>query len=55
MALNSVHFGAGPTHMDNVDCTGSESNLIDCHHSPSVYCRYGHNEDAGVRCQGTFV
>ena len=54
VAFNSAHFGAGtgPIYLDDVDCTGSEAILIDCHHSSNVYCRYGHNEDAGVRCQG---
>ena len=57
IAFSNAHFGAGtgPIYLDNVDCSGSESNLIDCQHSPSVYCRYGHNEDAGVRCQGKFA
>ena len=57
VAFSSAHFGAGtgPIHLDNVDCTGSESNLIDCQHISNVYCRYGHNEDAGVRCQGKFA
>ena len=45
-------FGAGPIHLDNVDCTGRESNLTDCPHSSFVSCSSGHSEDAGVRCQG---
>ena len=57
VAFSSALFGAGtgPIHLDNVDCIGSESNLIDCPHSSNVHCLYGHNEDAGVRCQGTFA
>ena len=57
VAFSNALFGAGtgPIHLDNVDCTGSESNLIDCQHISNVYCRHGHNEDAGVRCQGKFA
>ena len=53
IAFSSAHFGngAGPIHLDNVDCTGSESNLIDCPHSSFVNC-YSWNGGAGVRCQG---
>ena len=57
VAFTNAHFGrgAGPIHLDNVDCSGSESGLTDCSHSSSASCRYGHSEDAGVRCQGKFV
>ena len=34
--------------MDNVQCNGTESYLINCTHSTSHNC--GHSEDAGVRC-----
>ena len=44
--------GAGPIHLDGVDCRGSENRLIDCSRSPSVNCTNNHSEDAGVRCQG---
>jgi len=57
VAFSSAHFGAGagPIYLDNVDCTGRESNLINCPHSSFVSCYYGHSEDAGVRCQGRFA
>ena len=49
-----AHFGAGTgtIHLDGVGCTGSETSLINCPRSSSVYCYRGHSEDAGVRCQG---
>ena len=54
LVLTSAHFGAGigSTHLDNVECSGTENYLINCSHSSQVECRYGHLEDAGVRCQG---
>ena len=54
VAFSGARFGVGTgaIHLDDVGCTGSETNLTDCPRSPSVYCRYGHSEDAGVRCQG---
>ena len=57
VAFSSAHFGAGvgPIYLDNVDCSGSESNLTDCQSSSFVSCYYGHSEDAGVRCQGRFT
>ena len=54
VAFSSAHFGAGvgPIHLDNVGCTGSETNLTDCSYDSIVNCLRGHSEDAGVRCQG---
>ena len=54
VAFSNAHFGAGTgtIYLDNVGCTGSETNLTSCPRSSSVYCYRGHSEDAGVRCQG---
>ena len=54
VAFSRAHFGAGTgtIYLDNVGCTGSENNLIDCSRSTTVSCLGGHSEDAGVRCQG---
>ena len=54
VAFTSAHFssGVGPIHLNNVDCSGSETNLIDCSHSSTVSCNNGHSEGAGVRCPG---
>ena len=51
--FSGAHFGAGigPIHLDTVQCSGSESSLIQCPKS-SVNCTNGHSQDAGVRCQG---
>ena len=55
VAFSGAHFGAGagPIHLDNVGCTGSETNLTDCSYNSVVNCLRGHSEDAGVRCQGS--
>ena len=54
VAFSNAHFGAGTgtIYLDDVSCTGSETNLIDCSRSSTVICYRGHSEDAGVRCQG---
>ena len=54
VAFGDAHFGpgTGPILLDDLDCNGSESSLIDCSQSSYISCYYGHAEDAGVRCQG---
>ena len=49
-AFSRAHFGqgTGPIQIDNVDCRGSESILIQCPHLKIDNCR--HSEDAGVKC-----
>ena len=37
--------------MDDVHCTGTESNLTSCTHTNNHNC--GHSEDAGVRCSNS--
>ena len=56
LVFTNAHFGAGvgSIHLDNVECSGTESHLIDCSQSSQVNCYYGHLEDAGVRCQGIY-
>lgn len=53
-AHSDAHFGAsaGPIHLYDVQCTGSETELTKCSYSntSSVFCNHDH--DAGVQCQG---
>ncbi|XP_022081555.1 deleted in malignant brain tumors 1 protein-like isoform X2 [Acanthaster planci] len=42
--------GVGSIHLDNVECTGSESNLLSCQHNEIGENDCGHGEDAGVVC-----
>ena len=57
VAFGNAHFGpgTGPILLDDLDCSGSESSLIDCLRSSYISCYYGHAEDAGVRCQGAVI
>ena len=57
MAFSNAHFGLGigSQFLDGVACTGSETMLTSCSSDSSVYCSSGHNEDAGVRCQGAYT
>ena len=45
--------GFGPISLDEVQCTGSESSLLNCSQDRSHDC--SHNEDAGVICIGVCV
>jgi len=52
VALSSIFgAGSGATYLDEVDCSGGESRLIDCSRSYFVSCSYS-RRGAGVRCQG---
>ena len=57
VAFLNAHFGAGagPIYLNNVHCSGSENNLMECPRQHLVRCSSGHSEDAGVRCQGKFT
>ncbi|XP_077169359.1 scavenger receptor cysteine-rich domain-containing protein DMBT1-like [Paroedura picta] len=42
--------GSGPSWMDGVNCTGSESSLSKCPANPLAEHSCGHSKDAGVEC-----
>ncbi|XP_071490808.1 neurotrypsin-like [Diadema antillarum] len=51
-ALSEAHFGEGEGSivLDNVECSGSESTIIECEHNGIGIHNCFHFEDAGVRC-----
>ena len=53
-ALRNAYFGAGKLsqdiQLDGMECTGTESRLLDCPHGGLNIYNCGHQEDAGVRC-----
>ncbi|XP_052714536.1 deleted in malignant brain tumors 1 protein-like isoform X2 [Crassostrea angulata] len=42
--------GSGPILLDDVKCTGSESRIEDCSHSPWGSHNCGHGEDVSIKC-----
>ena len=51
-APSSAHFGegAGPIMLDDVRCTGTESNILECEHEGLKENNCEHSEDASVIC-----
>ena len=54
LTLASVIDGTGLILLDELQCSGSESRLIDCPHNGLGNHDCSHREDAGVRCSGIF-
>ena len=44
--------GIGRILLDEVNCKGDESNILDCAHSGRSEHDCSHEEDAGVECDG---
>ena len=53
VAFSSTQFGVGigPLRLSGVQCSGSESHLIECSRSSYIACN-SWRRGAGVRCQG---
>ncbi len=54
IALHRAFFGPGKglILLDDVQCTGDESSLLDCSHRGIYIHNCGHQEDVGILCQG---
>ena len=63
VVITDISFGGGglfqPVHLDDVQCTGTEPNLLNCSHNVvGVNDCNGHKEDVGIICersQGTVM
>ena len=44
--------GTGPIYLDNVACTSSDSQLLECSSRPILTHNCNHHADAGVGCEG---
>ena len=53
-AYSNAHFGAGsgPIFLDDVQCTSSASQLLECPSRPILSHNCLHSADAGVGCEG---
>lgn len=54
VAVSRGYFGQGQTaiHLDELQCTGTETSLTDCPHNGVGNHNCGHSEDVGVICVG---
>lgn len=56
--VNKYGIGNGSILLDDLDCSGREMNLLQCannRHQRTVQHDCSHEEDAGVKCGGTYV
>ena len=53
-AYSNAHFraGSGPIFLDDVQCTSTSNQLLECHSSPILSHNCLHSADAGVGCEG---
>ena len=56
-AYSNAHFGtgSGPIFLDDVQCTSSSNQLLECPSRPILSHNCLHSADAGVGCEGRHV
>lgn len=47
--------GNGPVFLSNIQCTGSEEDLLECRNTQFVGSYCTHVRDVGVRCEGMMI
>ena len=54
MAYHNAYFGvgSGPIVLDDVQCTSSSNQLLECSSRPILFHNCRHSDDAGVGCEG---
>ena len=54
IAYSNAHFGSGsgPIFLDDVRCTSTSSQLLECYSRPILSHNCIHSADAGVGCEG---
>ena len=54
IAYSNARFGAGtgPIYLDDVQCSSSSSQLLECPSRPILAHNCAHSTDAGVGCKG---
>ena len=54
VAYSNAYFGTGtgPIYLDDVACTLSDSQLLECSSGPILAHNCDHHADAGVGCEG---
>ena len=57
MSFIDAYFGEGngAIHLDNIHCMGYEPDLLHCVTNGIRNHNCQHNEDVGVKCEGTYV
>ena len=57
IAYSYAYFGAGtgPIYLDDVGCTSSASQLLECSSRPILTHNCLHSADAGVGCKGNLI
>ena len=53
--VKTFEEGVGAILLENLRCSGVESSLIECSHSPLNVHNCDHSDDAGVRCNCEFI
>ena len=53
-AYSNAHFGtgSGPIFLDDVQCSSTSNQLLECHSRPILSHNCLHSADAGVDCGG---